>query len=97
MAGRASVQSACVNGSNSRSINLGSMPAPVSATRSTARSPAGSEAMVTVVIPPGGVNLTALWSRFPITCVRRVASASTISGSLASRGSSRTPWLANRG
>ena len=51
------------------------MPAPVSRTRSSATPPAACA--VTLIFPPAGVYLAALFSKLPITWASRVASASS--------------------
>ena len=49
------------------------MPRPLSTTRNIAESP--SWCTLTVICPPGGVNFTALFNRFVMTCSMRVTSA----------------------
>ncbi len=63
----------CTNTSNAWGSRSGAKPLPVSRTRSTARSPARSTR--TLMRPPAGVYLSALSTRFAITCSMRAGSA----------------------
>ena len=73
---RSSVCGCCTKRSKIRGSMSGSMPLPVSATRSTTSPP--SAAAVTEIAPPGSVYFAAFVSRFDTTCARRAASPSTI-------------------
>ena len=80
-----------MNGSNSRSISVGSIPAPASDTCRTAWPEVGSAETETVTAPPGTLNLMAFESRFVTTCEIRAPSALTMIGAFGTFSSSRTP------
>jgi hypothetical protein len=71
---RARRLSPCANGSNMSATRPGSMPMPVSFTRTVARPSCARSATVTA--PCGGVNLLAFWRTLPTTWVIRVTSMS---------------------
>ena len=71
-------RSACSKASKTRGSISGSMPMPVSETSTTScRGAPSSISERTVMVPPSGVNLTALFKRFQNTWVRRGPSAHT--------------------
>ena len=74
-------ESACENGSNSRSACSASMPIPVSVTSKRTQRPRalGSPSVTRTVISPSEVNLTALETRFVSTCWSRKRSPTTCS------------------
>lgn len=57
--------------------DLRAIPRPVSRTHTIASRRCELPSTDTLVLAPRGVNLTAFWSRFPITCERRVRSPFT--------------------
>ena len=67
---------ACVNASKTRSCSSAVMPMPVSRTsrRSTFSFGRDSTSRTRMETSPRGVNLIALFTRFPITCCRRTGS-----------------------
>src|SRR6478609_10670963 len=72
----------CQNGSKIRPTSAGSIPLPVSLTENCI-SPL-DPAQPTLMVPPGGVNLRALSSRFVSTC--RIRDRSTITDGTGAHG-----------
>ena len=72
------VRSACTNGSKIESRSRRSMPTPLSRTLTSHATPLFRTP--TCTSPPGWVNLSALFTRFPTIWTMRAASASTQTG-----------------